>query len=181
MQDRANFIRRRPNQALDPDCVRQTVKHPVKIMIWGAISVHGTSRLHIVEGMMNSQQYVEVLEKRFFPQLLDWFPDGNAVLMHDGAPCHRSAMVSRYLEGHGLEVLPWPGNSPDMNPIEGLWKDLKDKISREGVTNKRELTERLISVWHRDDSLRQLARQYIMGMPNRIRAVILAKGGHTKY
>jgi len=94
LQDRAQFVRRKRKQEFLSDCVRQTVKHPDKIMVWGGVSVHGMSRLHVVTGMMNSEQYIQVLDKRFMPQLLDWFPDGNAVLMHDGAPCHRSAAVT---------------------------------------------------------------------------------------
>src|ERR1700759_1075728 len=101
--------------------------------------------------------------------------------MHDGAPCHRSAVVTQYLEESGSEVLPWPGKSPDMNPSEGLWKTLKDKVHSVTITNTRQLTERLIQVWHHDAELQNLGRQYINGMPDRIKALIKAKGGHTKY
>src|SRR5215469_7592836 len=141
LQDRAQYVRRRRGQEYLPDCLRHTVKHPTKVMVWGAISTHGTGRLHVVEGMMNAGKYIQVLDTRLQPQLSDWFPDGNAVLMHDGAPCHRAREVERYLEGCGLEVLPWPGNSPDMNPIERIWKLLKDRVNSVTVTNKRQLLE----------------------------------------
>lgn len=181
LQNRSRYVRRRRGEEFLPDCVRQTVKHPDKIMIWSSISVHGTGRLYIVNGMMNAQQYQEVLQTRFVPQMLQWFPDGNAVLMHDGAPCHRSRQISQYLEQTGIEVLPWPGNSPDLNPIEGLWKMLKDKVCSSDITNRRQLTERLIQTWHHDQQLQNLARQYIQSMPRRVQAVIKAKGCNTKY
>jgi len=158
LQDRTQYIRRRRNEADLPECARQTVKHPNKIMVWGGVSMHGTGRLHVVTGTMNSEQYLHVLDRRFLPQMMDWYPDGNAVLMHDGAPCHRSRAVNQYLAEVGLEVLPWPGNSPDMNPIEGLWKVLKDKVHGETVTNKRQLTERILQFWHHDAQLGDLAR-----------------------
>ena len=157
------------------------MKHPAKLMIWGCISIHGTGRLHVVEGMMNSEQYLQVLHKRFIPQLLDWYADGSGVLMHDGAPCHRSRLVNAYLDEAGLEVLPWPGNSPDLNPIEGIWKILKDKVNRTAATNRRELTERILQTWHHDRSIADLAAAYIRDMPKRVAAVIKAKGGATKY
>jgi len=128
-------------------------------MVWGGVLVHGTGRLDVVSGMMNSEQYIQVLDKRFLPQLLEWFANGNAVLMHDGAPCHRSAAVTRYLNETGLEILPWPGNSPDMNVIEGLWKILKNKVHEVTVTRKRQLTERIIQVWHLDNEIRDLGRK----------------------
>ena len=150
-------------------------------MVWGTISTHGIGRLHVVEGMMNAGKYIQVLDTRLQPQLSDLFPDGNAVLMHDGAPCHRAREVERYLEGCGLEVLPWPGNSPDMNPIEGIWKLLKDRVNSVTVTNKRQLLERIIHAWHHNAEIRDYAIRYIDGMPDRIKALIKAKGGPTKY
>ena len=124
---------------------------------------------------MNTEKYLEVLKKRFCPQLLEWCPDRNAVLMHDGAPCHRSGPVSRYLEDTGIEVLPWPGNSPDMNYIQSLWKVLKDKVARDVVTTKRQLIESMIQVWNHDEDIHTLAHQYITDMPNRIKALIAVK------
>ena len=109
-----------------------------------------------------------------------WFPDGNVILMHDGAPCHRSRRVQDYLDGPGIEVLPRLGNSPDMNPIEGLWKTLKDKINSVPVTNRRQLTERLIHTWHHDPQISNFARQYIHGMPDKIKALIKAKVGNIE-
>lgn len=82
--------------------------------------------------------------------MLQWCPDGNAILMHDGAPCHRSAAVTRFLEETGMEVLPWPENSPDQTPIEGVWKLLKDRVNATSVTTKRELIERILQTWLHD-------------------------------
>ena len=95
--------------------------------------------------------------------------------MHDGASCRRSREVHRYLEESGLEVLPWPGNSCVMNPIEGLWKILKDRVNSSQVTTKQQLIERLIEAWHHNDTIHNLACQYIEGMPNHIKALIKSK------
>ena len=37
---------------------------------------------------MNSAKYIEVLQDRLLPQLNEWFPEGDAIFMQDGAPCH---------------------------------------------------------------------------------------------
>ena len=44
-----------------------------------------------------------------------------SLFMHDGAPCHRSKVVSDYLWKSKVEVLDRPVNSPDLKPIKHLW------------------------------------------------------------
>ena len=67
LEDRVQTVRRRSGEEFLPDCLKKTVKFPAKIMVWGAISVYGTSRLHIVEGTMNQIKYIKVLEERLLP------------------------------------------------------------------------------------------------------------------
>ena len=79
LNDRVQTVRRRSGEDFLPDCSKKTVKFPAKIMVWGAISVYGTCRSHIVKGTMNQIKYIEVLEERLLPQLNDWFPDKNYI------------------------------------------------------------------------------------------------------
>ncbi|CAM4712222.1 unnamed protein product [Leuciscus chuanchicus] len=50
------------------------------------------------------------------------FPGGSGLYQQDNAPCHTAHIVQEWLEEHGAEfkMLPWPPNSPDLNPIEHL-------------------------------------------------------------
>ena len=86
-----------------------------------------------------------------------------------------------YLEESGLAVLPWPGNSPDLNPIEGLLNGLKGKVNAVDITNRIQLIERLVCAWHRHQEMKDLAVQYVRVMPTRVAAVVQAKDGITKY
>jgi transposase len=181
LDDRCQYVRRRPGEEFLPECIVDTVKHPDKIMIWSVISVHGPGRLYKVDGNMNGEQYKKVMETRLIPQLREWYPDGNCVFMQDGAPCHRANLIMNMFEDIGMEVLPWPGNSPDLNPIEGIWHTLKGKVHDITCTNKVVLLERIIRVWHHDEQIPELISKCIRGMPDRIKAVIKAKGGPTKY
>ncbi|RVE51166.1 hypothetical protein evm_004131 [Chilo suppressalis] len=137
LADKSNFVRRRPGEKYHPDCIVERVKHPVKIMVWSVISSKGVGRLYIVQGTMRQDQYRQVLESRLLPQLREWFPDGEEfVFMHDSAPCHKARSVTKFLADHNIPVLPWPGNSPDMNPIENLWEITKAEISKGDITTK---------------------------------------------
>ena len=68
-----------------------------------------------------------------------------------------------------------------MNPIKSLWDVLKDKIHKVSVTNKTQLTKRLIRVWFHSERIKVLWVSLINGMPRRVAALKQAKGGKTKY
>ena len=95
-------------------------------MVWSVISSKGTGRLYVVQGTMRQDQYKEVLKTRLLPQLKEWFPNEHPfVFMQDGAPCHTAKLIKAFLLKEKIPLLPWPGNSPDMNPIENVWALLK--------------------------------------------------------
>lgn len=180
--EKTQFVRRRPGEEYRPECIVSTVKHPPSIMVWSVISGKGTGRLYIVEKTMRQDQYKRVLETRLIPQMREWFSDDEeAILMHDKAPCHTAKSVTSFLQQNRVKVLEWPGNSPDMNPIENAWELLKREIAKTEVTTKRELTEKLIFHWNHNPRLAETIQSCISSMPGRITALIAAKSGHTKY
>jgi hypothetical protein len=181
MEDRVQSVRRRPGEEFLPECLKKTVKFPTKIMVWGAISVHGTSRLHIVEGNMNQVKYIEVLKGRLLPQIREWYGQEPWIFQQDSAPCHTGKSVKAWFAQNGVQVLPWPGNSPDMNPIETLWAVLKNEIHTEPINTKRELICRLINVWFHSQKIQVMCKTLINDMPIRVKALLTAKGGQTKY
>ena len=86
---------------------------------------------------------------------------------------------------NNIDVLEWPGNSPDMNPIEALWAIIKRRIQRETVTSKADLIKKLLDLCARDTDLhRELntsCRKLVEGMPARINSLLKSKGHHTNY
>ena len=67
MCDKGQFVRRRLNEEIHPDCVVSTVKHPAFVMVWSIISRKGLGRLYIVQGTIRQYQYKTVLENRIIP------------------------------------------------------------------------------------------------------------------
>ena len=183
MVDRSTHVRRRIGEKYNQDCLKRTVKHPVSVMIWSIISTHGPGAIYVVDGTMNSQQYCnEVISKHLIPQLRSWFPKSkNYIFMQDIAPCHTSKFTTEFLKRKCISVLPWPGNSPDLNPIENVWKMLKDKIATCHLTSKVELVNKIKDIWFHDTDVKRTIKNCTESMPRRIEAVINNKEDATKY
>ena len=105
----------------------------------------------------------------------------DVVFQHDNDPKHTSRLVKDYLETVEYEVLDWPSQSPDLNPIEHLWADLKRRLRKFSIPpkNKDEIWERIESLW--EETPIETCQKLINSMPNRCAAVIKAKGLWTKY
>ena len=96
-----------------------------------------------------------------------------SVFMQDGAPCHRAKIVTQFLKARKINILDWPGNSPDLNPIENLRTILKNKVSERQPTNANILEQAIKEVWVRDISP-AYSRNLVESMPRRLEAVIKA-------
>lgn len=115
------------------------------------------------------------------PQFREWFPGNDGIFMQDGAPCHTARVVKRYLADTNVALLEWPGNSPDLNPIENLWAIIKRRLAANTITTKQQMIAEVIRIWHHDQDITGMLHALVDSMPRRIANVIQAKGGHTNY
>ena len=66
---------RRHNERYSPQCTVGTVKHDQKIMVWGCFTGHGVGRLYLVEGILEQNQYIRILEHEMLPSAQNLFGD----------------------------------------------------------------------------------------------------------
>jgi len=77
------------------------------------------------EGQCNQENTVQFLQ-----HLATWLGSSSVpvVIIWDGAPCHRAKLVQA--AALGFTLLPLPAYSPDLNPIEGLWKWMREEVTQ---------------------------------------------------
>ena len=162
-----------------PKCLKSSVKYPQSVMVWGAMSAAGVGPLCFIKGRVNAASYQEILEHFMLPSAEKLYGDEDFIFQHDLAPAHSAKTTGKWFTDHGITVLSWPANSPDLNPIENLWDIVKRKLRDARPNTLDELKAAIEASWA---SIRpQQCHRLIASMPRRIEAVISAKGFPTKY
>ncbi len=69
-----------------------------------------------------------ILEHFMLPSADKLYGDADFLFQQDLAPAHTAKGTKSWFNDHGVTVLEWPGNSPDLNPIENLWGIVKRKM-----------------------------------------------------
>jgi hypothetical protein len=100
--------------------ILKTVKHTTSVMVWGCFSGKiGRGGLYFLPKncMMNGRRYKKVLAEHLLPFMRI---HRMTVFLQDGAPWHKSKVMMNYLKEsqEQFSIMDWPGNSPDLNPIE---------------------------------------------------------------
>lgn len=90
-----------------------------------------------------------------------------------------SKIVTKWLSDCEIKVLPWVGQSPDLNPIENLWHEAERRLGGRKFKKEEELFEAVKAAWASIPNER--LQKLIESMPRRCKAVIEAKGYATKY
>ncbi len=75
------------------------------------------------------------------------YGDADFIFQQDLAPAHIDKATSTWFKDHGIPVLNWPANSPDLNPIENLWGIVKRKMRYARPNNAEELKATIRATW----------------------------------
>ncbi len=155
------------------------MKFPQSVMIWAAMSSAGVGPLCFLKSTVNAAIYQEILEHFMLPSADKLYGDADFIFQQDLAPAHTAKGTKSWFNGHGVTVLDWPANSPDLNPIENLWSIIKRKMRDTRPNNADDLKATVKETWASIPP--QQCHKLITSMPRRIEAVIKAKWAPTKY
>ena len=136
---------------------------------------------------LNAHQYATEIHKPIvIPFILAQgeSPD-HIYLGADGASLHYGGENKALREEVGYLQLPWPPNSPDLNPIENVWMLLKRRL-RKRFSEVEQRPHSAADLFHAAQEEWALIPQDVIdslveSMPERLQAVLDANGGHTKW
>ncbi len=113
-------------------------------MVWAGISKRGATQIHIFRDIMDAHFYQENILRPLIPWLSAKFPDGHR-FMQDNDPKHTARTTKTFMQENTINWWPTPAESPDINLIELLWKELKDFV--ESAKSKDELIQSILDFW----------------------------------
>lgn len=150
------------------------------VMVWGAFCSRGQIALTFVEGRQDAAAYQDLLGEHLLPNV-PLVVDGEWTFQQDNAPSHSAGSTTDWFEANEVSVLRWPARSPDLNPIENLWGWMVRRVYADGrqFESAASLRAAIVLAW---ESIPIGVMQALVGsMTNRLREVIMKKGGITKY
>ncbi len=123
--------------------LQSSVKFPQSVMICAAMSSDGVGPLCFLKSTVNQ----EILEHFMLPSADKLYGDADFIFQQDLAPAHTAKGTKSRFNGHGVTVLDWPANSPDLNPIDNLWGNVKRKMRDTRPNNADELKAAIKATW----------------------------------
>ncbi|KAI4898031.1 hypothetical protein NFI96_003273 [Prochilodus magdalenae] len=173
-------IWRKKGEAFNPKNTIPTVKHGGgNLMFWGCFSANGPGNLIAVNGTMKKEQYIKILNNNI-RQSAEKLGLGNRwTFQHDNDPKHTAKVVKKWLADKNINVLQWPSQSPDLNPIENLWRELKIRVMARRPSNLKELEIITKDEWAKIPV--ETCKKLVINYRKRLIAVIANKGFSISY
>ena len=142
---------------------------------------------------INKTRYVKLLRRSLFPVIHKMISLGmkleDILFQQDNAPVHKAYSVVDWLERNNIQVVDHPPYSPDLNSVEDVWVELKKRShqqyprigdtlgGKEAVIRRLSHVLPLVWVTIPEEFFEKLWKS----MPDRIAAVLEARGSYTKY
>lgn len=104
------------------------------IMVWGCIRGTTVGKIFKIEGRMNADAYIHILKTSLLPSLRIFDTSvpisEEIVFQQDNDQKHKAKKTMNWIIDHGLSLLDWLPQSPDINIIEHIWFYIKQQLTK---------------------------------------------------
>uniref|UniRef100_A0A3Q2PSX3 Mitochondrial ribosomal protein L58 n=1 Tax=Fundulus heteroclitus TaxID=8078 RepID=A0A3Q2PSX3_FUNHE len=153
------------------------------VTVWGIFSWHKLGPLVPIERCLSATDYLGLLGDHVHPFMSTVYPSADGCFQQGNAPCHNADVISNWFLEHKEEftVLRLPPQSPDLNAMEHLWEMVEREVRTMAAqpTSQQQLRDAIVSAWTKASE--ESFRHVVESMPQRVKAVLKAKGGPTRY
>lgn len=129
----------------------------IKVNIISAVTSAGALRFAVYRDTFTAEVFIDFCKRLMHDAA------GPVFLVVDGHPVHRAGTVKDFVAdaGERLKLFFLPGYSPELNPDEWVWKNVKhDRVGRAGLRDERDLVGKVRSAMHRVQKLPGLVRGF---------------------
>ena len=151
------------------------------LMLWGCMLSRGVGYLCRIDGGVDAEMYCQILEGEML-KTIEYYDlkKADIIYQQDNAPAHTAKRTIQWFERNEINIMVWPSQSPDLNPIEHLWDHLKREIrKKKQCRTLDELWEVITDIWN--SITPEICSKLVHSMTNRLKEVRKAKGGFTSF
>jgi len=160
-----------PNKQVKVDFTNKDIR----VNCWGAISSCGATSLHIYKSNLKADTYETILTTH--KEEMDLlYPDGY-FYQHDNLSSHTAA--EDWMRRARFNIVHFPSYSPDLSPIENIWRDLKSAVAKENPKTEKALCESLHRNWEALTTIERL-QPYFKNLHKRY-VECIEKNGNALY
>lgn len=177
---RRQYVWRKKGDGYKIENLKPTIKHGGgSILVWGCFSYKGIGNLVFIDDKLTGIKYVDILKQNLLQSAIKFGIESEFVFQQDNDPKHKSKVATKNFEENKICVLPWPANSPDLNPIEHLWDEIDRKVPSSSRKNKTMFKAAIEDAWNNIPL--EFLQKLVNSVPTRLESVWKASGGHTRY
>jgi transposase len=170
------YVQRPPGAALDPKYTRKENQQlKGKVSLWGCISAQGLGHAEIYADSLNAHRYQTIIGLNLVSSARQFWSTGQWWFQQDNWTVHTAGTSQAWFHNHGIDLIEWPAWSPDLNPIEELWHDLKQRVYGRNPKTIEQLEHFITEEWAATDL--DFIAHICRNMLHRLQAVI-ANNGH---
>jgi len=177
------YVNRPLGAALDPKYTRKDNDQlKGKVSLWGCICASGLGHAELYTETLTALRYQSILTLNLKRSADAFWPErdrGQWWFQQDGAAPHTAGTSQTWFHNHGIDIIEWPAWSPDLNPIEELWNDLKARVYGRHPHTMEELERYVTEEWAATEL--SFINHICRNMPKRLQLVVANHGHKIPY